>query len=56
MPKFKSTGLNSPAQTKAEIKANCGGMPPTKDVKQIDKQNTPPKNAPGGADGKSVRF
>jgi hypothetical protein len=43
MPKKKDTGLNSPARTEKELKANLGGMPPTKDVKAIDNANTPGK-------------
>lgn len=49
-------GLKSPALTQKESIQNCGGMPPSKDVKQIFKTNFPPKTPPTGRGGsKSVR-
>jgi len=50
-------GLKSPSTTDKQLLANCGGMPPKKDVAAIEKINRPPANAPTSAKGagKSVR-
>lgn len=54
MPKKKDTGLNSPSIGHAQLKANLGGFPVTKDVKAIDKTNMPPKTPPASKIGPGV--
>lgn len=47
--------VKSPSRTDKELRANLGGLPPTKDVKEIDKVNMPPKTPPSSGGSKSVR-
>jgi len=42
--------VHSPSNTPEEQIATIGGMPPTKKIDQIDKENTP-KSAPGAVHG-----
>ncbi len=53
--KSKKGEVKSPALTQKQQIANCGGMPVTKDVKAIEKANTPPKTPPSSGTSVSVR-
>lgn len=42
--------VKSPSSTPEEATQNCGGMPPEKNEKQINEENSP-KKAPGAVHG-----